>query len=152
MIALGVAAFAVVAFGHIGSTLIGTRLHEGEPYRWANRPLYIKSLSGRQECSLDDGAGPPGRVTVGVHYGRGNGFAASHEAMKPRGAAIGPADVLGQITCTGEVRIGSGWTVHVYTVAEGGLWVVFPAAAALVVGGASRKGAPPRRSRRRRTA
>lgn len=91
-------------------------------------------------------------MTVGVHYGRGNGFPASHEAMKPGGATIAPADRPGQLTCTGEVRVGSGWIVHVYAVAEGGLWVVIPAAAALVVGGASRKGAAPRRSRRRRAA
>lgn len=39
LVALGVAAFVVVAFGHIGSTLIGTRLHEGESYRWADQPL-----------------------------------------------------------------------------------------------------------------
>lgn len=152
LIALGVAAFAVVAFGHVGSTLIGSRLHEGQPYRWADEPLYIKSLSGRQQCSLDDRWGPPGQVTVGVHYGRGNGFAGSHESVKLGGAAIGPADRPGQITCTGEVRIGSGWIVHVYAVADGGLWVVIPAAAALVVGGASRKSARSRRSRRRRTA
>lgn len=148
IVALGLGGIltALIVFGHVGSSLIGTRLGAGESYRWGDGTIYVKSLAGPQECTVNEAVNPDRRVTLGTYFVKGQRFEGSHEKLKPDGVFL-QGRIAGekQIVCENDVRIGNGWYVTLYRVAQGGLWVVVPAAGALVLGTALWRKKPARR-------
>jgi hypothetical protein len=136
--AVGFAVMAVFAAQHVASSLIGSRLVEGRTYRWDGEPLYVQSLDGTATCVFDRGEGVRERWIVGdtpTSRERAWNLEKSNEYFRPGGELVGgESGGRAELSCSADMRVGSGWPVYLYLLAEGGLLTVVPAAAASVVG------------------
>lgn len=138
LLLVGVLCTLLFAFGHVGSSLLGTRVPEGQTFTWSDSTVYAKSLAGETRCRVNDANTPEHPVTLGIYYAKGGGLATNNEDVKPGGRYLA-ATVPKTLTCKDDVRIGSGWFTEGYRFAEAGLWTMIPTAAFLAAGSLLRR-------------
>jgi hypothetical protein len=135
LVVLGALGLVLFAVGHVASSVVGQQVSGGETFRWTGELAYVKSLAGTQTCVIDDGSARPRHVTLAAEFSRGEGLLASHERIKPGGAYVsGKAGHRGAIECEADVIVSASWLIRLYIFAEGGLWVLVPAAASIASG------------------
>lgn len=138
LMAAGIAVLVLYGAGHLGAAFAGTRLDDGEPYRWDGQPLYLNPLGSGATCTLVRDDGRQSRWVLDPapsKRDRAFDLVKSNEYLTPGGTfAAAETDGGGELSCSGPVRAGSGWPVHGYVLAEGGLWTVIPSLVAVVVG------------------